>query len=222
MGERAALFDLDGTLIDCNSARLWVRREWDAGRLSPRDVLWAGWWLGKYALGRADGLEQGFAAAVATLKGEREEEIAARTREWFAAEVAHRLRPGARAAVERHRAAGDRLVIATSSSRYAASEALAAFGFDDLISAEFEVLDGRFTGRVAALAVGDAKLQRASEWAGHVGVDLAECVFYTDSISDLALLARVGHPVAVNPDRALLRAARARGWEVVDWGRSAR
>jgi hypothetical protein len=33
-------------------------------------------------------------------------------------------------------------------------------------------------------------------------------------VSDLPMLAAVGHPVAVNPDRALLRVARTEDWEV--------
>ena len=33
------------------------------------------------------------------------------------------------------------------------------------------------------------------------------------------MLEAVGHPVAVNPDRGLLRAAREHEWEVVRWGR---
>jgi hypothetical protein len=33
-------------------------------------------------------------------------------------------------------------------------------------------------------------------------------------VSDLPLLAEVGHPTAVNPDRALRRAAADRGWPV--------
>ena len=38
-------------------------------------------------------------------------------------------------------------------------------------------------------------------------------------MTDLPMLEAVGHPVAVNPDRGLLRAAREREWEVVRFGR---
>ena len=47
------------------------------------------------------------------------------------------------------------------------------------------------------------------------GVDLDASYFYTDSISDLPLLERVAHPVAVNPDPRLWRLAARRGWKVV-------
>jgi hypothetical protein len=41
------------------------------------------------------------------------------------------------------------------------------------------------------------------------------CHAYSDSISDLPLLEAVGHPTAVNPDRALRREAQQRGWPVL-------
>ena len=49
-------------------------------------------------------------------------------------------------------------------------------------------------------------------WSWGADVDLAASYFYTDSISDLPLVERVGHPVAVNPDLRLRRLARKRGW----------
>lgn len=213
-----ALFDLDRTLLDCNSGRLWVQHEWRHGRLSLMDVLTASWWLARYSLGSDAGLEQAFAAAVARLEGLREDELAERVERWFTLEVLHRLRPGAQEVLAQHRSAGDRLVMATSSTWYAGRAACEAYGLDELIATRFEVRDGCFTGRISELAAGPAKADRVLEWAERTGVDLGQATFYTDSATDLALMERVGRPVAVNPDRALSRIARARGWEIEDWG----
>ena len=46
------------------------------------------------------------------------------------------------------------------------------------------------------------------------GIDLARSYGYSDSATDKPMLEAVGHPVVVNPDRELLRAAKANGWEV--------
>ena len=43
-----------------------------------------------------------------------------------------------------------------------------------------------------------------------------ETTFYTDSINDLALLERVNHPVATNPDDRLRSLAQERGWPIVE------
>lgn len=214
-----AVFDLDVTLIDCNSGTLWLRREWREGRVGVGDGLWAAWSLFQYSLG-AGQIDHVLDRVVATLEGLEEAEIEARTARWFAEEVAHRLRPGARAALDRHRAVGDQLVLATSGSIYSARLAAAAFGLDHPIGSTFEVVGGRFTGKTAASAFGGAKATRVVEWAALNGVDLAEAVFYTDSAHDLALLERVGKAVAVHPDRVLRRIAAERGWEIVDWGKA--
>ncbi len=212
-----ALFDLDGTILDCNSGRLWLTAEWRAGRLSSRDAVWGAWWLGRYALGLGAGLDRVFEVAVQQLAGSEEAELDARTRVWFEREVKPRVRRGALRALAAHRAAGDRLVLATTSSLYAARAAAEAFGLDEIVCTRFEVVDGRFTGRISEPALGDAKASRVFEWAERQGVSLAQCTFYTDSATDLRLLAAVGRPVAVEPDRVLRREASRRGWPVVSW-----
>jgi hypothetical protein len=49
------------------------------------------------------------------------------------------------------------------------------------------------------------------------GWDLADCYAYTDSNTDRPMLEAVGHPHAVNPDRALRRVAAERSWPVLEF-----
>ena len=214
-----AFFDLDRTLLDCNSGRLWLRYEWREGRVGVVDAAIGAWWLLKYSLGNHD-LSEAYASAVSKLAGQQEAEIAKRTSDWFAREVVHRLRPGAVEALAVHRARGDQLVLATSSSPYAAASAVKSFELDEGISSQFEVKEGIFTGRVASLALGPSKATRVQEWAEARKICLSDCVFYTDSMTDRALLELVGKPIVVNPDRPLAKLARERGWQVEDWGKS--
>ena len=83
-----------------------------------------------------------------------------------------------------------------------------------------EVRDGVLTGALASSAFGHHKLTACEAWAAREKVALADCTFYTDSYSDVALLEKVGHPIVIDPDRRLARVAVARGWPIVDWGRS--
>jgi phosphoserine phosphatase len=55
------------------------------------------------------------------------------------------------------------------------------------------------------------------ELAAEDGIDLAASTAYSDSHTDLPFLEAVGHPVAVNPDRALRRVARDRRWPVLEF-----
>ena len=215
-----ALFDLDRTLIDVNSGSLWVSHEWKAGRLSALDVVWASWWLARYSLGWESGLERVFEVAAAGLEGVPEVEVADRVRDFFDRDVRHRLRPGGERALRLHRDAGDELVLATSGTQFAAQAAIDAYGLQTFVCTELEILQGVFTGRIKALAVGEAKLYRVEEWAEQRGHDLSEATFYSDSMTDVALLERVARPVVVNPDRRLRRHAQERGWPIEDWGQA--
>jgi HAD superfamily hydrolase (TIGR01490 family) len=214
---RAALFDLDKTLLDCNSATLWLRHEWKAGRVGVRDVAWAVWALTQYHLGR-DGLEKLFEEAAMTVNGLAEEVLVERTRLWFETDVAPRLRPGGKAAMERHRQQGDRIVLATSGTVYAARCAQKAYGFDEIICTTLHVEGGVLTGKLHSSAYGPNKLLRVQEWAEAAGIRLEDCTFYTDSFTDVALLEKVGTPVAVHPDRRLAALAQERRWAVEEWG----
>jgi hypothetical protein len=75
-----------------------------------------------------------------------------------------------------------------------------------------------YTGRlVGDMMHGPAKAAALTDLAEREGLDLARCAAYSDSVNDLPMLSAVGRPVAVNPDSALRRAARDRGWEIRDF-----
>ncbi|MBT3222911.1 MAG: HAD-IB family hydrolase, partial [Proteobacteria bacterium] len=71
-----AFFDLDRTLLDCNSARLWLRHEWREGTINVKTALWASYWLLRYSLGSGN-IEHAIKAAVAHLEGQDEDVFAA-------------------------------------------------------------------------------------------------------------------------------------------------
>ncbi len=79
--------------------------------------------------------------------------------------------------------------------------------------------DGRYTGELERYASGEVKAEVIRQLAEADDVDLARSFAYSDSATDLPMLEAVGHPVAVNPDRALRRIAAARDWEILRFGR---
>jgi len=86
------------------------------------------------------------------------------------------------------------------------------------VCSELEVVDGRFTGQpIEPLCYGEGKIIRAGALLDEHRIGFDKVTFFSDSITDLPLLSKVSVPVAVNPDRRLLRTARARGWEVQNW-----
>lgn len=215
---RIAFFDVDRTLLDINSASLWVRRELRTGRLTRALAAKAVGWTFLYELGFAR-IEQVLEDAVRTLRGQEEADMIARVAAFFEEEVASRIRPGAIRAIERHRRAGDAIALLTSSTRYLCGHVGRAVGAEHILSNALEVdPDGRFTGlTVKPLCFGPGKLTHASRLADQLTARLEDCAFYTDSYSDVPVLERVGHPVCVHPDPRLRREAFRRGWPIELW-----
>lgn len=117
-----------------------------------------------------------------------------------------------------HKARGHQTVIATAAGEYISEKVRVQMGADDKIAAVADVQDNRLTDQLhMPVPYGEGKAELAREYALERGVSLEECYFYSDSIPDLALLEAVGHPVAVNPQRALRRIAEDRGWPIEVW-----
>ncbi len=212
-----AFFDLDGTVISVNSASLWIRREYELGRIGASRLVEAALWFSLYRVGLTR-MESALHRAAATLKGASEEQLAQETRQFWEERVKVSIRHGARRAVDRHRRRGDRIVLLTSSSPYISAPAVEDLGMDDFVCTRFQVHGGRLTGRILLpICYGPGKLQRARAYADQLDEDLGEATFYTDSMADRQVLEAVGHPVCVSPDPRLARLARRSGWLVQGW-----
>lgn len=84
-----------------------------------------------------------------------------------------------------------------------------------------EVVDGSYSGELAQpFCYGEGKADALRRIADEKGYDLRASYAYTDSAGDLPMLETVGHPVAVNPDRALETVAYHRGWPIVEFSRT--
>jgi HAD superfamily hydrolase (TIGR01490 family) len=217
---RLVFFDVDKTLIDANSATLWLRREVRLGHISRRQAARLAFWISLYTLGFAR-MEAALADATMMLRDLVEGPVVERTNAFFEDEIRALLRHRAIEAIESHRSRGDGLYLLTTSSTYLSSLLAEELRLDGYLCNRFEVVDGRFTGRFhPPLCYGEGKVTHASALARELGVSLEDCVFYTDSYSDLPMLLAVGEPVVVNPDLRLRRYARKRGWVIQDWSLS--
>ncbi len=111
-----------------------------------------------------------------------------------------------------HRAAGREVVLVSSSGEEVVGPIGEMLGVDQVIATRMVVEDGRYTGDIAFYAYGEHKQTAITALAADRGWDLAECYAYSDSVTDVPMLAAVGNPVAVNPDKALRRHASELGW----------
>jgi HAD superfamily hydrolase (TIGR01490 family) len=106
-------------------------------------------------------------------------------------------------------------VFIVSAALYEVVETIAQkLGLAGALASRAEVDDGVYTGRLERRLYGPEKATALVELTTAEGLELASSTAYSDSHSDLPFLEAVGHPVVVNPDRALARVARARDWPV--------
>jgi len=123
--------------------------------------------------------------------------------------------------VRAHRKLGHRTVLLTGALDFVI-EPLRPL-FDDVLCASLGERHGTFTGELTQVPpTGEARALLLAEYAEANDASISEAVAYADSASDLPMLEAVGHPVAVNPDRDLLRVAREHDWEVVHFERPVR
>jgi phosphoserine phosphatase len=116
---RAALFDMDRTLLTTHTALLYTRDRRARGEVSVLELLRIGGWILRYSLGVIDA-EKVAKVALRGYRGRSEASLIETTEEWFERCVPAHVRRGARDAVDRHRAQGDVTAIVTSAAPYAA------------------------------------------------------------------------------------------------------
>jgi putative phosphoserine phosphatase/1-acylglycerol-3-phosphate O-acyltransferase len=213
MGEGAAFFDLDRTLLRGASGPIITEALKAAGVLSSRPIPGERLVYGLYNLigetrpsmlltRQAARFASGWPRATVQEAGQQ----AARV-------LAANVQPFASPLFAEHRAAGRRVVLATTTPFDLVKPLADMLGLDDVIATVYDEADGSYTGRIAGEFVwGPGKLRAVEEWADANGVSLPDSWAYSDSYFDAPLLGAVGNPVAVNPDPRLRLLALARRW----------
>ncbi len=222
---QAAFFDLDKTVIAKASMIAFGRTFYREGLISRALVLRGLW--GQLVYMHLGASEEKLArmreSVLALTKGWDQARIRSIVAETLEAVIEPIIYAEAADLIEEHRAAG-RMVVIVSASPSEIVEPLGRYlDVDRVIASEAEVDDeGRYSGEMAFYAYGPYKAEAMRELAERAGIDLAESYAYSDSATDIPMLEAVGHPVVVNPDRALARWADDKGWEVRQFVRPVR
>lgn len=213
----AAFFDLDKTVIAKSSALAFGRPFYRDGLITRREVAKAAYAQLVFRLGGADEHQMArIRDHIAELcRGWRVDQVGQIVTETLHELINPYVYAEAAALIEEHRSAGRDVVVVSSSGEEIVRPIAEQLGVPDVIATRMVVRDGRYTGEVAYYAAGPTKAEAVRKLAADRGYDLGSCYAYSDSISDVPLLECVGHPTAVNPDRALRRMAGERGWPVL-------
>jgi HAD superfamily hydrolase (TIGR01490 family) len=217
----AAFFDLDKTIIAKSSALAFSRPLYRGGLIRRSDVMRSAYAQFVYLLGGADHdqMERMREYLSALAEGWKVSQVKSIVAEALQDVVEPIIYEEAATLIDDHHAAGRDVVIVSSSGSELVEQIGAMLGADHSIGTELVIEDDLYTGEIKFYAYADNKAVAIRELAEREGYDLSESFAYSDSMTDLPMLETVGHPFAVNPDRALRREALARGWPTLEFTR---
>jgi HAD superfamily hydrolase (TIGR01490 family) len=211
----AAFFDVDYTLISEGSMNLYIRYMIPRGEFGKWDLVRGSYYTARYKLGLLD-FEVMADRVTERYAGEPESHMIDICRRWYQEMVKHFLYPEALQLIEQHRNRGDALCLLSAATHYLLEPMARDLNIPHYFGNRMETNDGRFTGRMGRpFCYGAGKILYAELLARQLGLRLRDCTYYSDSITDLEVLAAFGNAVAVNPDRLLRREAKARGWPIL-------
>ncbi|MFI6345254.1 HAD family hydrolase [Streptomyces sp. NPDC050560] len=225
LSRTAAFFDLDKTVIAKSSTLTFSKSFYQGGLINRRAVLRTAYAQFVFLAGGADHdqmerMREYLSALCRGWNVQQVKEIVAETLHDLIDPIIY---DEAASLIEEHHAAGRDVVIVSSSGAEVVEPIGELLGADRVVATRMVVGDdGCFTGEIEYYAYGPTKAEAVKELAASEGYDLARCYAYSDSATDLPMLSAVGHPCAVNPDRALRREALARQWPILDFHRPVR
>ena len=217
-----AIFDLDNTLLAGDSDYLWGQFLSETGAVDgeayERENLR---FFRQYQAGELD-IHEFLRFSLRPLK-ENTPRLLQRWREAFLqTKIDPIITQASLDLVDRHRRAGDTLMIITATNTFVTAPIAERLGIDHLIATNPEMKNGRYTGEVDGIpSFREGKVERLRIWLEEHAQDLKGSSFYSDSHNDIPLLDIVDNPVAVDPDDELAAYAAARNWPVISLRRPA-
>jgi HAD superfamily hydrolase (TIGR01490 family) len=210
-----ALFDLDNTLLADDSDYLWGCFLVDKGLVDQSTYEAANQrFYAEYKQGTLD-IYEFLAFSLKPLTQYPLEKLYELHAEFMQKHIRPVMTEKGRKQIHQHRDRGDTTVIITATNRFVTGPIAEAFQVDDLIATDPEIIDGRYTGKVAGTpCFQKGKIVRLKQWLENTSHNLENSFFYSDSHNDISLLELVTTPIAIDPDEQLKSIALERNWEI--------
>ena len=217
-----AIFDLDNTLINTDSDHAWPQYLIKKGAVDADSTRAQNEKFYQDYRNGCLNIDEFLKFHLAPLAKYGREELDKMHAEFTAEFILPHISPMQRMLVQSHQAAGDELLVISSTNEFIITPICHLFGIRNIIGTQLETgEDGRYTGRyIGTPSLKEGKITRLNQWLAERGETFAsygKVYFYSDSKNDLPLLRLVSEPVAVNPDAELEKEAKAKGWPVLNF-----
>jgi HAD superfamily phosphoserine phosphatase-like hydrolase len=212
MDEPVVLWDIDGTLISSSFERRFLADLRRHGHVSlARAAVHAlPVWL-RNPLGGWHELKLMY------LCGEPVESVQSWIETCWKESIKPELYPGVIEAIRQLRSDGVVQVMLSGTPRQLAEPLMKMLELEDVIAAEPEIQDNKYTGRlVAPHPRGKRKADMAGTWLKDHGYGWNQTIAVADHWDDRFLLDQARTSIVVNPDNRLRKHATRNGWTIVD------
>lgn len=218
----AAFYDLDGTLVRTNLVHSYLYNAANQPSLTGTLLKTLGgvaripmfWAVDQYDRVAFNEI------LFSQYQGEYEDRLRELAADHFTKVLEPAIYPGAYTLVAQSKKRGLRQILVSGNLDIFVQPLAEHLGIDDIITNRLEFKKGKATGKlIPPVLAGATKARFIQEYARDHSIDLLASYGYSDSYSDYPMLAVIGRPAAVNPDRRLLRAARSFDWPVLDLSR---
>ena len=213
---KAHVFDVDHTLTRHSTGRRFAQSGYTSGLFPLSYLLQLPTFYLRYRLGRLTTTD--ISREIRPLTGRTRGEIQAVVSDAWERYIHADIYPAAEAYVAACRQRGARLVLASTSFDILIRPLAIHLGIEHTISSELEFRDDVATGWIRrGPCYAEQKERRIRDLLNEHGITVADTAFYSDSRQDIMTHRVVGYPVAVHPDRYLLREARRNRWPIIRW-----
>lgn len=210
-----AYYDLDHTILKGNSATHLVEAARQRGIMTSAQYRHALYLSILYKMRFGDPVKM-INRMLGWLNGLDEEKVRTLCKEVFKTDLVHAIRPEILKSMDQHRAASGAVVLLSSATAPICDPVFEYLGMDDVICTRLCTENGILTGKTEGrLVYGEEKKRRLLQHCKEHGFDPADAWYYGDSHTDIHVMKAVGIPVAVSPDRVLLKTARSLQWSVL-------
>lgn len=213
----AAFFDLDKTTIATASMFAFSSTLRDAGYINSRLIMRAVWGrlVFKYLGADHDRMEDMRNSALRLCKGWNKAEVSSLVTDALEEVIDPIVYREAVEEIAAHKAAGHKVFMVSASPEEIVIPLSRHLGADGAVATIAEIdRFGKYTGEVEFYSYGPFKVDAMEALALEHDLDLDASYAYTDSVTDLPMLEAIGHPIVINPDKALARIANEREWEI--------
>jgi len=214
---KVIIFDMDKTLLSCDSVELWHRFLDERGFITQQDKQTRKQFHDEYIAGSLD-IHENFKFEFSILNRIPNNQKEKLQNYFFENYLKSTIANKALELISHYRKENAIIILSTSSMSFIAAPVAAFIKADFLLATEGYVSNDEYTGQIYGLPnYKEGKKTNFYHWLSNSHILAPQVIFYTDSINDIDLLEAVDVPIAVNPDAKLRKYAEANGWEMMNF-----